>query len=239
MYYQVSVFKKNPNEKEIILKRNEDETREMRLEKAKAFLFPGVNAQELYAVAVPCPITVNIRTVVDYERIIVGVKGLISDPDEEGIEFDSCREWVIKAETKEEAIQEGRLREEGLLDDGENIRDFEVYANEISVEELIEEKEESIKKQLLKRYIERRYDYDNLTIREYSQLCRQFDFKNKEIYLDMLEEEMRIRQIKNLLRRKISPADISLKDYNQAVRELYDAKSNSEMETILEKYGVK
>ena len=55
----------------------------------------------------------------------------------------------------------------------------------------------------------------------------------------MLEEEMRIRQIKNLLRRKISPADISLKDYNQAVRELYDAKSNSEMETILEKYGVK
>jgi hypothetical protein len=239
MYYQVSVFQKNPNEKEIILKRNGDETREMRLEKAKAFLFPGVNAQELYAVAVPCPITVNIRTVVDYERIIVGVKGLISAPDEEGIEFDSCREWVIKAETKEEAIQEGRLREEGFLDDGENIRDFEVYANEISVEELIEEKEESIKKQLLKRYIERRYDYDNLTIREYSQLCRQFDFKNKEIYLDMLEEEMRIRQIKNLLRRKISPADISLKDYNQAVRELYDAKSNSEMETILEKYGVK
>jgi hypothetical protein len=114
-----------------------------------------------------------------------------------------------------------------------------VYANENSVEELIEEKEESIKKQLLKRYIERRYDYDNLTIREYSQLCRQFDFKKKEIYLDMLEEELRIRQIKNLLRRKISPADISLKDYNQAVRELYDAKSNSEMETILEKYGVK
>ena len=239
MYYQVSVFKKNPNEKEMILKRNEDETREMRLEKAKSFLFPGVNAQELYAVAVPCPITVNIRTVVDYERIIVGVKGLISDPDEECIEFDACREWVIKAETKEEAVQEGRLREEGFLDDGEDIRDFEVYANEISVEELIEEKEESKKKQLLKRYIERRYEYDNLTIREYSQLCRKFDFKNKEIYLDMLEEEMRIRQIKNLLRRKISPAGISLKDYNQAVRELYDAKSNSEMETILEKYGVK
>jgi hypothetical protein len=66
--------------------------------------------------------------VVDYERIIVGVKGLISDPDEEGIEFDSCREWVIKAETKEDAMQEGRLREEGFLDDSEDIRDFEVYA---------------------------------------------------------------------------------------------------------------
>ena len=239
MYYQVSVFKKNPNEKEIILKRNEDETREMRLEKAKSFLFPGVNAQELYAVAVPCLITVNVRTTIDYERIIVGVKGVIAEQDDDGIEFDCCREWVIKAETKEDAIQEMRLREEGLLDDGEDIRDFEVYANEISVEELIAEKEESIKKQLLKRYIERRYDYDNLTIRQYSQLCRQFDFKNKEIYLDMLEEEMRISRIKNLLRRKISPADISLKDYNQAVRELYAAKNNGEMETILEKYNVK
>ena len=132
-----------------------------------------------------------------------------------------------------------KLHEEGLLDEREDIRDFEVYANEISVEELIAEKEESIKKQLLKRYIERRYDYDNLTIRQYSQLCRQFDFKNKEIYLDMLEEEMRISRIKNLLRRKISPADISLKDYNQAVRELYAAKNNGEMETILEKYNVK
>ena len=239
MYYQVSVFKKNPNEKEMILKRNEEETREMRLEKAKTFLFPGVNAQELYAVALPCPITVNIRTVVDYERIIVGIKGVITEQDNEDTAFDCCREWVIKAETKEEALQEMRLREEGLLDDGEDIRDFEVYANEISVEELIAEKEESIKKQLLKRYIERRYDYDNLTIRQYSQLCRQFDFKNKEIYLDMLEEEMRISRIKNLLRRKISPADISLKDYNQAVRELYAAKNNGEMETILEKYNVK
>ena len=132
-----------------------------------------------------------------------------------------------------------RLREEGLLDDGEDIRDFEVYANEISVEELIAEKEESIKKQLLKRYIERRYDYDNLTIRQYSQLCKQFDFKNKDVYLEMLEEEMRISRIKNLLRRKISPADISLKEYNQAVRELYAAKNNGEMETILEKYNVK
>lgn len=239
MYYQVSVFKKNPNEKEMILKRNEDETREMRLEKAKAFLFPGVNAQELYAVAIPCPITVNIRTTIDYERIIVGVKCVMVEQDDEDIAWDCCREWVIKAETKEEALQEMRLREEGLLDDGEDIRDFEVYANEISVEELIAEKEESIKKQLLKRYIERRYDYDNLTIRQYSQLCRQFDFKNKEIYLDMLEEEMRISRIKNLLRRKISPADISLKDYNQAVRELYAAKNNGEMETILEKYNVK
>jgi hypothetical protein len=55
----------------------------------------------------------------------------------------------------------------------------------------------------------------------------------------MIEEEMRISRIKNLLRRKISPADISLKDYNQAVRELYAAKNNGEMETILEKYNVK
>ena len=100
MYYQVSVFKKNPNEKEIILKRNEDETREMRLEKAKAFLFPGVNAQELYAVALPCSITVNIRTTIDYERIIVGVKGAMVEQDDEDIAWDCCREWVIKAETR-------------------------------------------------------------------------------------------------------------------------------------------
>ena len=235
MYYQVSLFKKNPNEKELIMKKT-GEALDVRIEKAKAFLFPDIKSENLYAIAVKSPITVNVRTKVEYERIIVGIKESHPVEDADGIILDGCREYVIKADSKEEAVNEQRLRIEGLLDEGEDAQDFEIYANEISVGELVAEKEESFKRKLLKRYIERRYDYDSLTIKEYVQLCRKLDYKNKEVYIEMLDEEMRISNIKGLLRRKINPEHISLKDYNEAVRRLYAAKDNTEAEKVLAEY---
>lgn len=74
-------------------------------------------------------------------------------------------EGAVQANSKE-AITEEYLKSEGFLYARENLSDFEVQIEEVSVEELVREEENSFKQLLLKRYIERRYDYDTITVRE-------------------------------------------------------------------------
>ncbi len=242
MYYQVTLIRKNPNQKEMILKVNDDETKDERYEKAKKFLFPDVESDKLHVYSVCFPITMNERMKVDYERIIVNhlsdhpmKDNAECDKEEYEPNLDNFFEGIIKADSKENITQE-QIFVECAFPKDKDLSEYEIYFDEVSVEELIKEEELHRKKRLMNHYIRERVS-ENLPIREYNKQAREFDFtKNLDAYYEALCEENRMDNIERILRKRYDLSKVSVLEFDKAVMALFKSTTAEECDEILAKF---
>ena len=142
------------------------------------------------------------------------VKGICRD--EEGGNFD----WVVKAESKEEALAQ--------LDEKDEVTEL----REISVEERIEREEKEIFDNIKREYLLNHYG--DCTIREYSKVQKQIE-ADKEMYYDALVEHNKLMRFKRRLMRSVDKDVITVNQLDKMIIALCEAKTEEEFNTILAK----
>ena len=142
------------------------------------------------------------------------VKGICHD--EEGGSFD----WVVKAESKEEALAQ--------LDEKDEVTEL----REISVEERIEREEKEIFDNIKREYLLNHYG--DRSIREYSKAQKQIE-ADKEMYYDALVEHNKLMRFKRRLMRSVDKDVITVNQLDKMMIALCEAKTEEEFNTILAK----
>ena len=140
-----------------------------------------------------------------------------ADPD---VTLLPC-EWVVKADSKEEAIEQ--IKKDIEVDEILEIR-------EISAEERIEREQSDLLEMIKWDYLYRRCA--NMSIREYSKIQKELE-NNLEIqYLALKEFNAKQRLIKRLSRQE-GFKDMTMAEFDVKINQLIDAKDEEEFNSIL------
>ena len=140
-----------------------------------------------------------------------------ADPD---VTLLPC-EWVVKADSKEEAIEQ--IKKDIEVDEILEIR-------EISAEERIEREQSDLLEMIKWDYLYRRGA--NMSIREYSKVQKEFESNLEIKYLALQEFNKKQRLIKRLSRQE-GFKDMTRAEFNEKINQLIDAKDEEEFNKIL------
>ena len=130
-------------------------------------------------------------------------------------------EWVVKADSKEEAIEQ--IKKDIEVDEILEIR-------EISAEERIEREQSDLLEMIKWDYLYRRCA--NMSIREYSKVQKEFESNLEIKYLALQEFNKKQRLIKRLSRQE-GFKDMTMAEFNEKINQLIDAKDEEEFNKIL------
>ena len=140
-----------------------------------------------------------------------------ADPD---VTLLPC-EWVVKADSKEKAIEQ--IKKDIELDEILELR-------EISAEERIEREQSDLLEMIKWDYLYRRGA--NMSIREYSKVQKEFESNLEIKYLALQEFNKKQRLVKRLSRQE-GFKDMTMAEFNEKINQLIDAKDEEEFNKIL------
>ena len=140
-----------------------------------------------------------------------------ADPD---VTLLPC-EWVVKADSKEEAIEQ--IKKDIELDEILELR-------EISAEERITREQSDLLEMIKWDYLYRRCA--NMSIREYSKVQKEFE-SNLEIKYLALQEFNKKQRLTKRLSRQEGFKDMTMAEFNEKINQLIDAKDEEEFNKIL------
>ena len=127
--------------------------------------------------------------------------------------------------------------EEIARNEGRTVDDYEITYEESTIEEFIKSEEDTLKRSLINKYIDRHDDkYGNLTVRQYNQLRRCLD---DDLYFEILREEKRIERLDSLIRRRVDVNKITLSEYDDLLKALLQVNSKEEFDELIKKYEAK
>ena len=130
-------------------------------------------------------------------------------------------EWVVKADSKEEVIEQ--IKKDIELDEILEIR-------EISVEERITREQGDLLEMVKREYLYRRCG--NMSIREFSKVSREMENNPELQYLALKEFNAKQRLTRRLSRQK-GFKDMTMAEFNEKINQLIDAKDEEEFNKIL------
>ena len=176
MYYRVAGFKRNPDCKEMIIRASSTKEAEKQFAAAKTFLFPDEDPEKCRCFVTRVPIKVNLGTTIPHYCISVYRMQEKRPNDPEEWEDLGGGEWemILSADSPEDAKAKGA---EAVLRDHENPDDYDIYADEMTIEECLREEDRHILHSAQNVFIEL-LKGKNLTIKEYSDFCRNLDLEN-------------------------------------------------------------
>lgn len=147
--------------------------------------------------------------------------------------FDSF-EWVVKAETKEDALAEARKD----LDENEEVTE----TRELTIDECIAREYKSIEYEIERQYLINHYDYLNTSVRVSCKITKEFESSRENFYEAIKEANKSLRLLRRL-DRVTNLDDITVKDLRLALCDLARADTEEQFDVILqniiEKYGRK
>ena len=185
MFYRVAGFKKDDDTREMVIKAVSKKDAAKQIPAAKEFLFPGEKTEDYYCSVMEVPIKVNLGTTIPHYRItVVRPKPIDKQSDEEDYNDSGWWETILNAENTEAAKESGRQM---IRDDGENPDDYDMYADEMTVDECIKEEEHHLRHNIQNTYMHLK-KLDQLSVKEYFNFQRTFDIENNpEQYYEALK----------------------------------------------------
>ena len=233
MYYRVATFKKNDNSREMIVRASSKEEAKKQLPSAKEFLFPGEDTKDYWCQIFPVPIKVNLGTTIPHYRIRVARPGKVATTPEDFEDTIEFGEYEIITQAAS-AIQAKERGKQMLVEDGEDPDEYEVYADEMTVEECIREEEQSLHRTITNTYIHLQ-DKDNLSVREYNNFCRHFNIdKNSEQYYEALKVFNRYLWMIHITAKQCDRANCTVEKLFDTAERLYHCNDRKEFSRILE-----
>ncbi len=121
----------------------------------------------------------------------------------------------------------------------DTLDDYVDYTKEVSVEDLIEEEENSLKSRIKRDYMALKYDAESMTIRDFNKLSRSIDFDNPETYYETLTVASKMLRLKRYVRKIADLTKLTVKEYDEIAMALYKAHNEEEMQAVLKKYNLK
>lgn len=141
-------------------------------------------------------------------------------------EYQGTFEWVITADSKEDAIIDAKkdLTKQDIITEVE----------ELSVEQCIEREMEDIKSEIKRQYLISHYDYENISIRRYNEIKQEFDSSLDNFYQAIKEANMKLRLMRRI-ERFINVDQVKLKDIRKFLTEAVKAETEEQLTEILNK----
>lgn len=221
MYYRVAGLKKNNDSKEMIVRVSSRKEAEAYIPAAKSFLFPGENTDGYRSVVSAVPIKVNLGTTIPHYRITIEREK--SFPESSDCPEDSTgHDWwetILSATNEQEARQKWR---EKIRDLGENPEEYEIFADEMTVEECIKEEERHVRSLINNTYLQ--VKIIGLTDRECIHFCRSFNPEDTpEQYYEALKVFNRYTRIVRAVMRKCNATACTVQTTADIVKKLFDS----------------
>ena len=231
MYYRVASFKKNDDFREMIVRVSSKEEAKKQLPAAKEFLFPGEDTTDYWCQIFPVPIKVNLGTTIPHYRIRVTRPAKAEKTPEDWEDIDRGYDAITQAESAEQAKEKGRQM---LVEDGEDPDAYEVYVDEMTVEECIREEERSLHRTITNAYLHLQ-DKDNLSVREYNNFCRHFNIdKDPEQYYEALKAFNRYLWLIHITAKQCDRTNCTVEKLFDTAERLYHCNDREEFSRILE-----
>ena len=149
------------------------------------------------------------------------------------ISFDHTGEgcsW-IEEYVKAESLKEAESLVSKIVKDYGVTQKFETRIEESTIDEAIEEEENTIWQRIRNQYILRKFDPDKITVKEYSKI--QKELKNdKEKIFEMLKDISRYNGICEFVKKAVDTKKVSIFEFEQIVSDLYKAKTDVDFEKV-------
>lgn len=141
-------------------------------------------------------------------------------------EYQGTFEWVITADSKEDAILDAKkdLTREDVI--------TEVI--ELTVEQCIDREMEDIKSEIKRQYLISHYDYENVTIRRYNEIKKEFDSSPDNFYQAVKEANMKLRLLRRI-KRFVNIENVKLNDVRKFLTEAVKAETEEQLNEIINK----
>ena len=135
-------------------------------------------------------------------------------------------EWLIKADSKEDAINDAQkdLTREDII--------TEVI--ELTVEQCIDREMEDIKNEIKRQYLISHYDYENVSIRRYNEIKKEFE-KTPDNFYEAIKEANRKLRLLRRINRFIDIENLKLKDIRVFLSEAVKAETEEQLNEIINK----
>lgn len=229
-YYRVGAFYRNEDSKSVIVQCYDRNEAEGWIEGAKAMLFPGENTEGFtvrlyefklqinqnnlnhYRITVERPIErefEDFEAEMDYENSLA-FDAIVEADDEEAAKRVFLEEWF-------ELYAAGRGRE-----------NYDLYVDEVPLEEMIETEQRLLRQRLVSKYI---YDkYGDISVREYSEMMRRAD--KDQMFYEALAEHLKEVRMTEYLEKRLDTGRLSYAEFAKIRDALCDAKIGEEFERI-------
>lgn len=177
----------------------------------------------------PVPIKVNLGTTVPHFRITVARPNPVERGDEDLFDSDWW-ETVLNAENPEAAKESGRQM---IRDDGEDPDDYDMYADEMTVDECIKEEEHHLRHNIQNTYIHLK-KLDQMSVKEYVNFQRNFDIEsNLEQYYEALKAFNKYVRLLRGTIRKCNQKECSVEKLLAVTEQLFDCDDRQGFDEIL------
>lgn len=142
-------------------------------------------------------------------------------------EYGGFWEWLIKADSKEDAINDAKkdLTRENVI--------TEVI--ELTVEQCIDREMEDIKSEIKRQYLISHYDYENVPIRRYNEIKKEFDSSPDNFYQAVKEANMKLRLLRRI-KRFVNVEDVKLNNVRKFLTEAVKAETEEQLTEIINKF---
>ena len=88
----------------------------------------------------------------------------------------------------------------------------------------------------IEKYINRSYNLDEMSIEEYLILCKELSKPSN--YQNVIDANKKYDKFSSILRKRVNPNEISIKDFEQILEEISNAENDNEIGKIMTKYHI-
>lgn len=136
-------------------------------------------------------------------------------------------DWFIEAQTKEDAEQEAK----DDLDEGYTI----IEVVEVPIEKCLEKEFNELKNEIKRQYLIYHYDYENVPIKRYNEIKKEFDSSPDNFYKAIKELNMKLRILRRVSR-LVNLNNYSIKQVKVFLSEAVNAETDYQLNEIINKF---
>jgi uncharacterized membrane-anchored protein YjiN (DUF445 family) len=233
MYYRVGAFYKDENKKQIIVQCYDRKEAEQWIPKAKEMLYPDENTENYIVSIFEFQLQINLNNLNHY-RITVErpIKREFKDEWEE-CDYMSAESFDALIEAENEVAAKEKFLSEyfGLYTQGRTPDEYDIYADEVPIEKVIEDEQRMLRQRLISKYAAE--NFGDMSVREFNQMMRRDDkVEQNQMFYKALSEYLKRIRMTEYLEKRLDTDNLSHAEFCKIRDALCLAKIGEEFEKI-------
>ena len=239
-YYRVGAFHRSGNTNQVIIRARDREEAKGWVDRVKQMLYPGEDTSDYPTSIFEFKLQINLNNLNHY-RIIVERPKKCTDEWDGLLYVSRSFDALIEAKNEDEARKIFLDEYFSSYAQGNKPEDYDIYADEIPLKQLLENELEHFRVRLANKYITDKFG--DLSVREYTRLMRDIsDAEEKEqIFYKSLTEHLKSLRITEYLEKRINSEMLSHDEFCKIKEKMENAKNKDEFEDVhikaIKKYG--
>ena len=232
-YFRVGAFYRDENSKSVIVQCYDRKEAEAWIPGVKAMLYPGENTDNFIVSVFEFKLQINLNNLNHY-RITVKrpIERKFKDIDEE-IDYDNSLTFDAIVEANDEEQAKKIFFEDWfyLYARGNKPEEYDIYIDEIPLEEMIEREQRMLRHRLISQYASEKLG--DLSVREFNQLMRKDESEEKnKMFYEALRDLLKRLRMSEYLEKRLQTDIISHAEFCKIRNALCSAKIGEDFEKI-------